>query len=412
MLLELKYKQKKKGIIYFYIKLKSMKSKKIIFLTLGLILLFIFNCTAVSAAEFKFISEEKSVNVGAGEIIKNLYTAGNIISINGEIKKDLYAAGNVITVGGSVEDNLCSIGGTVIVKGDVGGNVHTAAGSVVIEGNIAEDLFIAGGNILIASSATIGGDLVIGGGVVDIEGPIMGNVLIGGGEVNINSKISGFVEITADNLMLGEFAVLENDLKYSAPKEAVIHKDAKILGTVDFNKGAVKGADKSYAAKVLFGILSTLFLIKVVTSILVGLVLIYFFRRTIKSVVRESFNNKWGSLGKGFAVMFLTPIAGLILAITVIGLYLAGLLALAYILLIMLSSVLASIAFGSWFVKVFKKKKDYSVGWIEVVVGVIILKIICYIPFVGWLVCFWFMLISLGSLSGLLYKEIKKNKHS
>jgi hypothetical protein len=386
-----------------------MKSKKVIFLTLCLILLFIFNCSVVSAAEFKVATEDGNITVGAGQIVKNLYAAGNIVSINGEIQKDLYVAGNVLTIGNNVENNLCAVGGTIIIKKDVGGNVHIAGGSVVIEGNITGDLFIAGGNILVSSSAAIGGDLIIGGGVVDIEAPIAGNVSIGGGEVIINSKIGGLVEITADNVRIGESGEIQKGIKYTSPKEAKIHENAKISGAIDFNKREVKAADKTYAAKVLFSILSTLFLIRVITSIVVGLVLIYFFNRAIKNIVKEGLNNVWSSLGRGFAVLFLTPIAGIILSITIIGLYLAGLLTVFYILLIMLSSVIASIAFGSWFIKIFRGRKKYLVGWPEVVVGVIGLKVTCFIPFIGWLIGLWFILISLGSLSGLIHKQIKKN---
>lgn len=388
-----------------------MKSKKVIFSTLALILLFVFNFTAVSAAEFKFVTEDKNITVDAGEVVKNLYTAGNIISINGEVQKDLYAAGNVITVGNNVEDNVCAFGGTVIIKGDVGGNVHSAAGSIIVEGNIAEDLFVVGGSILISKSATIGGDLVIGGGTVEIEGPVVGKVLIGGGDVTINSKIGGLVKITADKVNIGEFAEIEKDMKYTSPREAKIHDDAKILGKIDFDKRAVKDADKSYAAKVLFSILSAFFLLKLVTYIAVGLVLVHFLKRMMKAIVMESLANPWGSLGRGLAALFLTPIVGIILAISVIGLYLAGLLTIIYVLLIMVSSIMANIVFGSWFLKIFKKKKEYRVGWQEVVVGVVVLQIVWFVPVVGWLICLGFVLISLGALSRLIRKEVIRSRN-
>lgn len=385
-----------------------MKLKKVIFIALGLIVLFCFSFSAVLAAEFKFAKEGGNITVSSGEAVKNLYAAGNIVSIDGEVQKDLYAAGNIVTVGGSVEDNVCAAGGTVVIKNNVGGNVHAAGGSIVIEGNIAEDLFLAGGNILISKSASVKGDLIIGGGTVDIQCPVAGNVLIGGGEVTVNSKIGGFVKIKAEKIRIGESAEIERDLKYTSPEEAEIHENAKIAGAIDFSQKAIKGVSKPYATGAIFEILSVLFLLKILISIATGLVLIYFFKNIIKTAATEGMGNVWGSLGLGFAVLILTPVLGIILAVTVIGVYLTGLLSVAYVLLVMLSSVIANIIFGSWLIKVTKKKNTYSIRWQEVVVGVIVLKIIWLVPFVGWLICFIFMLISLGAMSKLIQKSITK----
>ncbi len=384
-----------------------MKIKRNLFITLVLVLFVGLNISIATAAEFKVSGERGNVTIGSEETIKNLYTAGNIISIDGEVQKDLYAAGNIVTVGGNVEDNVLAAGGTVIIKRAVGGNVHAAGGSVVIEGNIAEDLFIGGGNILISKSASIGGDLVVGGGTVDIQGPVTGKVLIGGGEVTLNSKISGLTNIKAEKITIGESAEIESNLKYTSPKEANIHDNAKIMGAVDFDQRAVKGKGAP-SFKTVFGVLTGLFLLKTLIFILTGLVLIYFFRTLIKTVVRDGMSNTWSSLGVGFAVLFLTPIAGIILAITMVGLYLAGLLAVAYVLLLMLSSVIASITFGSWLIKTIKKRNTYSVRWQEVVVGVITLNIIAIIPIIGWLVGCAFMLISLGAMSRLIHRSIQK----
>lgn len=384
-----------------------MKLKKVIPLTLGLIVLFSVSISAVIAAEFRFATkEDQNININEGELVKNLYTAGNIVSINSKVQKDLYAAGNAITVENNVEHNFSGAGGTIVINGDVGNNVHVVAGTVIIKGNIKEDLFVAGGNILIEKSSTIEGDVVVGGGTIDIEGPIAGNVLIGGDDVVINSKISGSINITADRVKIGEFAEIEKNIKYTSPKKADINKNAKILGVVDFNQKSINDRDKFYETKMFFGILSVWFLLKIITSIVVGLVLVYFFNRIIKTIVNEGLNNSWGSLGAGFAGLFLTPIVGIILAITVIGLYLAGLIAILYILLIALSSIISNIIFGSWLIKTLKKKEDYLVGWQEVVVGVVVLKIVWFVPFIGWLPCFIFMLISMGAIIRLNYRSI------
>ncbi len=385
-----------------------MRIKKISHLILGLILLFTLNLSVASAAEFRTADKGGSITIDSEEVVKNLYAAGNMVSVYGEVQKDLYTAGNVVTISSNVEDNIIAAGSTVVIKGDVGGNVHAVGSSIVIEGNISEDLFLAGGNILISETANIGGDLFVGGGTIDLEGYVAGKVTVGGGEVIINGKIDGPVTIEADNVEIGTSAEINQGIKYTSPKEANIDDNATILGEVEFNQQSVN-VSKSATKEVLIGIFSLLFLMKLLTIIATLLVLIYLFRNIIKVTTKESLDEFWSSLGIGFAALFLTPILIVILAATMIGLYLAGILLVAYILLIIISSILANIAFGSWLMKVIKKKDKYLISWQEITLGVVVLSLIAFIPVLGGLVCFVFMLISLGALYKLIFKSaIKK----
>jgi hypothetical protein len=395
----------------FFIKFKIMKSKKVISLFLGsLIVLFSLNVGVATAAEFRFAKEGQNININEGETVENLYTAGNIISINGEVKKDLYTAGNVITLESDVENNFAGVGGNITISGNVGNNVHIAGGTVIVQGEVAGDLFVAGGNVLLTNTATVGGDLVVGGGTVDIEGQVAGNVYVGGGKVSINSKIGGETKIMADSLKIGGSAEIAKGLKYTSPEKAEISEDAKILGKIDFNQRDTSKSRESSVAGGAFGVLVTLLVLNIATCIIVGFVLVYFFNRFLKNVTGEGLNNVWRSMGVGFAVVFLVPFLVVFFAISIIGLYLAGLLLLLYILLLTISFIIASIILGSLVLKVLKKKEEYEIGWQEVVVGVILMKIISFIPFVGWL--FWavFVLIAIGAVSKLVHGSVMKNK--
>ena len=387
-----------------------MKFKKTIYFVIGIILVGSFCLSSAMAAEFRADKKWGNITLDKGEKVKNLYTAGNMVSIDGDIEKSLYVGGNVITVNGNVENNVCAGGSTVVIRGNVGDSVHVGGGNILIEGKIEEDLFIGGGNITISKSASVGGDLIIGGGTVDIQGSVTGNVLLGGGQVIINSKIGGQVKARVDELKLGPQAEIAKNLVYRSPKEASIDENAKILGEIDFEKIEVKkfGAFKSKG--MLFGILTLGFLIKILMGIAVGLVLVYIFRNMIERAIKESLAHFWANLGQGFAALILTPIAAIIILITVIGAWLAGLIGIAYILMVFLSLALANIAFGSWLIKVVKKRERYLVNWQAVVLGVIVLKIIVLIPFVGWLVGLVFMLISLGALYRMVYQSVVLKK--
>ena len=387
-----------------------MKITKIACLVLGLVLVSGFFAFNTSAAEFRFNEKMGNVIVKADEVVKNLYTAGNMISINGDVEKSLYVGGNIITINGDVKGSINVGGNTIVIRGDVGDSVHAGGGNILIEGNIAEDLFIGAGNVTIAETASIGGDLIIGGGTVDIQGPVSGNILLGGGKVTINSKIGGNIKAKVDELIIGSQAEIIGNLKYESPKEVDIEEGANILGVIDYNKKEIKEIGSFKSLGFLFGILTLAFLIKILTMIVVGLVLIYFFRNITKQVIGKSLTNFWSNLGLGFAALILTPVICVILLITVVGIGLAGLIISAYTFMLTVSAFLASIAFGSWLIKIIKKQEEYKINWQAVVVGVISLKLIVLIPFVGWLVGFVFMLISLGVLYQIAFQGLVSRK--
>jgi len=356
------------------------------FLVLGISLLLLFSAVTVSAAEFVFPSKEGgSVNIT--EELKNVYTVGNSVFINANIKGGLHACGN-----------------TVIIRGDIDGSVHTVGGTVIVEGMVEDDLFVGGGNITLTSSSLVKGDLVVGGGLVTIEGPVEGKILLGAGEVIINSKIGGDVKIGAEKIELGDKAEIAGNFEYTSEKELDLD-ESKISGNLIFNqKETLKAATLN--PKILIGLITLGFLLKLLGLIAVGLVFVYLLKKFTGEVVKEAFKKFWPNLGIGFGGLILIPAAIIILFISVIGIWIAGILMTFYGLLMTLASVIASIILGAWLIKVINKKKEYVLDWRAVVVGVIAMKILVIIPFVGWLAKLVFFLIAISALLKWFHKKL------
>ena len=148
------------------------------------------------------------------------------------------------------------------------------------------------------------------------------------------------------------------------------------------------------------------FLLKLLAAIAAGLIFVYLLKRFTGEVIRGSLRKFWLNLGIGFGALILTPVACILLAISVIGLWVAGILGVLYVLLLILSSVFASIIFGTWLIKVLTKRQEYIIDWKAVVVGVILIKLLALIPFIGWIPALIFFLIGLGALVQWLYRVI------
>ena len=390
-----------------------MTKQKKIGIIIGGVLALSICALPVLAAEIKIEKEGKNVTLAEEDSAKNLYVAGNIISINGNVEKDLIGAGNIVSVNGDVEDDIIVAGNTVVVRGAVGGTARIAGGSMVIDGEIKEDLILIGGNITITQSSSIEGDLLVAGGSVDIQAPVNGFVRVAGGIVTVSSKIGGKLEADVGELHIESGTEIGGDLIYRASEEAVIAEDAIIGGEIDFEKveKGMPGIQKPTAGKA-YGILTTAFLIKILIGIVVGLVLVYLLRRLTEPVVKNSLSRFWVSISYGFSALILTPIAAIIFLITVIGVALSGLLAISYALFMFLAVTLAPVVFGAWIIKMFRRDdEEYTIRWTTVVIGVIAMQIAALIPYIGWLICLIFVLIALGALYQLAYTSLLKRRN-
>jgi cytoskeletal protein CcmA (bactofilin family) len=376
--------------------------KKVIVLSLSLLM---FGFTA-SAAEF--ISPagtgNKYIDVPASETHKNLYIAGGIVNLAGTTLGDLIAAGGIVKVSGTVDSDLFVAGGRVDVDAQVGRNVHAAGGNLYFNKPVGGDLVAAGGIIEVTKESSVAGDLALAGGSMIIDSPVSGNVTVRGGDVVINGRVSGNVDVVATkSLTLGSSAVVNGKVTYKGPTEAQVNSDAKV-GTIDFTK-----VSRGFGHRGGFwGILVIGSIVKLIMLLVAGAVLIWLLPKKTSAVVLEAMDNPLRQLGIGLLVLIVSPILGVLLLITVVGIYLGIVVFLAYGIMIIIGSILALFYAGrlvwGWY------QKDAAVNlWRDLGVGAIVVLILKFIPFLGLLAILILTLITLGSLATHWHKETFQN---
>lgn len=376
---------------------------------------FLFISNLAQAAEFRVASKDsENITVAADEKMTNLYAAGNVLNIDADVAKSLYLGGNTITINGDVENDLKVGGNTILVRGNIGGSAHLAGSSVIIDGPVADDLFIGAGTVTIADTAKIGGDLYVGGGVVNLQAPVAGKVMIGGGQITINSAIAGDVKVESDELTLGDKATLQGNLKYRSPKELTMAENATVAGSIDYEHmdGNVLPSDgskvESKEMSKIFGAFATgAWALKLVCALISSFIVFFLFGKMLKVMQKEVFAKFWSRAGLGFVLMIVVPVATIFLLISLIGIWLAGLNIMVFVLLSMLAKAMANIFFGLWIIKLFAKK-NVELTWKPVLVGALLLPTICMIPMIGGLVGFVFWLVALASLYQLFYQKVLK----
>lgn len=344
------------------------------------------------------------------DVNDDLYVGASNAVVNGVVNGDLFLVGGNVTVANRVAQDLNTAGGNITVNAEIGDDLRAAGGSVDIFKNVKGDVLAAGGTVHVLKDATVEGDLVVAGGLVIIDGTVKGNVLIAGGQVSINGTVEGAIQVNAnDMLTIGPGAQISQKITYRGRSEANISEGASVKNGIEFTRietGIKEKREKTgnvFAA--LFGIA---FLANVLILLTSALIAVYAFKKFSSHLTRAAMTSVGQNMLRGFGFLILTPIALLLLFITVLGAHLAAIGAAAYCLVLLIAKVFAGILTGAWIMKLSSKGKDPILDWKTAFLGVIAFEILALIPLLGWLGALLIYVTVLGALYSSILARLKQ----
>jgi len=384
-----------------------MTKTKFLFLGVIFMMLFVlpFSLNAQTEA-----ADEEAVEV----ILDNHFVADQSVNLTGHYMKDVYAFGSTVNISGVIEGDVIAVGSYVRISGEVMGNVRAAGSTVDLDATVGKNATLAGGIVNVSTNSDINWDLMVAGGMVQINGPVHGSLNAAAGELRLNSLVEENVMANIDRegrLILQSNADIGGDLTYTWDKQVIMEDGAVVSG--DVVKKAYKSGKKGAWSKKDTGELLSkgywgMKLFSFAALLLVGLIIIAIWGRFSEKVAEKSMTKFGTSIGVGFLVLILTPLAFIVLMITIIGIPLALIAMTVYILLFYLCKVFASLMIGHLILKgLFKQKKvDKYLGFL---VGLFVLSLIGLIPFLGGLVWFVVTLAAMGAFI-LIAKELAHGK--
>lgn len=384
--------------------LKSAFGGKKVFISLAAFLL--IAPALIFAADIQ--SGETTATVDKTQNPKNLYIASQTVNIDGNISQDLTAAGSSVNVNGNIESSANVAGASVNIKGDVGNNVRAVGRDVVIQGNVGGDVLAASQNVVVEKTSTVMGDIMAVGNTVELNGKILGNVRIGGAsKVVIRGEVGGFVQIEAvKNLTVENTAIIGGKLTYRSPDTATIANEKNIKGGVEYKEQSNPNYSLNFKQVWYWSLV-----VKTIVLLIALLIVVYLVPRFARNFVNETYKRIWPNLGWGAFALFVLPIIGVILFVTLIGIPFAILLGLIYLLMVMSAAILTPLAIGSLMMKlVDREAKEYKADWKVVVVGSIIALVLSLIPVIGPLALFVFFLFALGELVLTIWGLFKRQR--
>jgi cytoskeletal protein CcmA (bactofilin family) len=282
---------------------------------------------------------------------------------------DLIFAGRETLLRGTVGGDYLVAAGEQEIGGRVRGSVRAAGGEVHVRGAVDRNATVAGGNVSLDSAGVIERNAYFAGGNVQITGTVRGALAAAGGNVTINGVVGRDVQVAGDELYIGPRAQIAGNLRYKVPpKKVKIDPAARIAGTIT----ALPVASE-------WGIRRWLWLLG---FLLVGAVVVALFPRFMAEASEILPRRPVLTAVLGLGWVCLAPIAIVLVAFTVIGLPLAVLTAVAYMVLLFLGDIPVAVWLGRRLLGIRESWRSRGIV-VNYLVGGLVLLIVALIPVIG-----------------------------
>jgi len=338
------------------------------------------------------------VTVPASETVDDtLVAAGNTVRIDGVINGDLIAFGRTVEVRGTVKGDLLSLAKRTVVSGTVEGRIYTFSESFDLDGQLGHSLYGFAQSLHVNDRGHVGEGIVAAAGDLSLEGEVKRSVdILTSGNADVSGSIGRDLTTSGVSLTLTNTARVGGNLKARVRqlKEVHIADGATIAGKRDIQ---VRVRESQFARPRFYFHQAVWFAAALLVGWL-GLILFPgFFRGTTQAV-----GSGWLSLALGVGLLAGVPVIMVVAAITLIGLPISLMLFAVYLAAIYLAKVWVGAFLGRILLKSSGTTKgDWCLG---LLVGLLILTLVGFIPYLGGLVRFGVVCLGLGAFAGQLYR--------
>ncbi len=343
------------------------------------------------------------------------YISGASVEMEAESTRDVFLSGFSTELSAKAAGDVHAMGFNVDIDAETGEDLYLAGFSITVTKPVGDDLSASGANIEIEQSANIGGNVRVFGGKVSLDAPVGGSLLAAAGTLEINSAIAGDANLTAGELQFGPNASIGGRLHYSAAEPVDIPASVVPADRVTFSKLDVSAPNMMQesieehmdygAGSFLGGFFS--FVAAIVFLTAVAAAFLALMPKRCEAYRDQAIAQPWRALLVG--VVGLAALIGLIpvSAMTVIGLPLIPVIILALIVLWALAYLIGVFAL-TWRIWVAFSAPPQVLGGklVVVVAGLVVMALINFIPFVGWLINLALVLAGFGVMTSRLFDRI------
>ena len=376
----------------------------ILILVLGILGLYPSKAYAFEMRAGSAVTVEKTSTISG-----SLFASGSTIDIQGTVNGDVYCAGQHATISGFVDGDVLCTAQTIDITGTVNGNVRVAAQTLTVSGLIKRNASVVGQSVVVASPGVISGELFAGAQSMSVAGAV-GKTLSGAAQsAQIDGKIGGNVDIQSDNLQVGSESRISGNFLYTSKNPAQISNAASISGTITHKEPEVKPATEAKRRNpiVTQAASNTGRIAGVLFSLLVGFFIMKLWPKATAKIVDAMTDHALPTWVTGFFSIMIIPTMTLFLILTIIGIPVAILVIMTFIVTLWVSKMLVGMWLGKYLFESVHVG-DSTNPYVQYLVGYLVLWFIFQVPFLGGLLSFLAVTWGLGGLVYLFRNRKKK----
>jgi cytoskeletal protein CcmA (bactofilin family) len=337
------------------------------------------------------------VTVAANETVDDtLLAAGNTVSVEGVVNGDLLVFAQTLEVRGTVNGDLVSFAKRTVVSGTVEGRIYDFSQSLDLEGQLGHSIYAWAQSFRLDDRAHVGEGVVVGGADASLEGEVKRSVTIFAGNANVSGSVGRDLTMAGSSLTLTDTARVGGDLiaRVHEMKDVHVAEGATITGKRDIQVRV----RKNQFTRPRFYLHQAIWL---AAAMLVGWLGVVLFPGFFQACT-QAVGSGWRSLGLGVAVLAGVPLGIVIAGITLVGIPVSLMLLAVYLAAIYLAKIWVGAFLGRILLRpAAATKRDWLLG---LLVGLLILTVIGFVPYVGGLVRLAALCLGLGAFSWQLYR--------
>jgi cytoskeletal protein CcmA (bactofilin family)/anti-sigma factor RsiW len=340
----------------------------------------------------------RSIIIPAGEVIHNdLIAAGPSVRIDGTVEGDVIAFTRYLTVTGHVTGDVIGFAGVTLIDGKVDGNVRVASRSIMLQGEIGKNLSTISNSLDLSSKANVEGGAIALAADGDFDGKIQHDLLGLIGRGDIEGLIGGEAWVRGGSLTVASTGEIRGPATFMGPQSPEIESGAKLASPFRTEITQEIRRNRRTAARLMIRAL-----FGYVAAVAVGIFLLLVFPGFFRATLREA-----DSIGLPIGVGAVALIAGaFVWAFGVLLLFIgvgAGVAAaMAYAPVLYVAQVFVGAWLGNKIMGVAYADSSAALSaWItRLVVGLLILRVLSFVPVLGSFV--WLAVLLWGTGAVLL----------
>jgi cytoskeletal protein CcmA (bactofilin family) len=344
-----------------------------------------------------------NVTIEKGQTVENtIFASGRTVDISSEVKGDVFCAGQNVTVSGTIHGDVICAAQTVHVSGLVEGDVRLAGQTVTVGGEIKGNASVAAQSFNLESSGKIDGDVSLGSGEGTFNGVVGRDVAASAEHIFISSQVGRDIKGNISRLVLSSSASVQGNIDYASNNSIERAEGSVVNGKI--TRSDVKNEDSNKGA--VFGFAAGWFVYLFLAMLFMSMALALVFPRLLHNVTDEARSSVLRVLLVGFLANFLVPFLILLVAITIIGLPLALLLGLLWLVILLLSGPLTGYYIGRLLLP------NSRSPLLIMLVGATVLLVLYFIPLIGLLALAFAVWIGSGMAVLKIFKQTPRPEYS